>query len=59
MPVHIGEMTTDVIAQPATSAPAREANELPAAWTEEERLRKVADRRECLHQRTSAHGYDD
>lgn len=59
MPVHIGQMTTDVIAEPSSNPAARDTNEAPPAWTEEERFRKVREQMACLRRRTTSDGYDD
>ena len=58
MPVHIGQMTTDVTVEPAdTGAPT--VNEAPAAWAELERHRKAREREQSIRLRTQARSFDD
>lgn len=58
MPVHIGQMTTDVMVQPAdVSAPT--VNEAPPVWSELERFRKALEHERAVRLRTHAGPYDD
>ena len=59
MPVHIGQMTTDVIAEPSSNSSARDANEAPPPWMEEERVRTVREQHESIRLRTTSDLYDD
>lgn len=59
MPVHIGQMTTDVIADSPSGPAARDATEAPVSWKEEARSREIRAEVERVQQRTRARGYDD
>ena len=59
MPVHIGQMTTDVIADSSAGSVARDATVAPVSWKEEARGREIRAEIERVQQRTRAHGYDD
>lgn len=54
-PVSIGELNTEVTAQPSPQASARPA---PREWDELERLRDTARELRRLHERTHAEGFD-
>lgn len=58
MTVHIGEVSSEVVAVPS---PGREAGEAarPSVWEEQERLRYLAEARERDRMRTDADGFDD
>ena len=58
MPVHIGQMTTELVGEPAQTASAA-TTDTPAAWAEQERYRRIREqqRQQCL--RTRANGFDD
>ena len=58
MPVHIGQMTTDVTAE-AAPAPTAGSTETPAAWSEVERCRKARERDVGIRIRTRAYAFDD
>jgi hypothetical protein len=57
MPVHIDQLTTDVIPEPESAAAVTAVSEKP--WEEEERARDLTRRLKQNAGRTSAKGFDD
>jgi hypothetical protein len=56
MAVHVGEATTEVVAQPD---PAHTSQESGLTWEDGERWRALRDRLERDSARTAAEGFDD